>query len=328
MSRIIALIPKKCADFGGAFSVWQGVGSLIGSDDQPLAVAQVHERFTPTPETRLVISFGVPPPKGPFKRAFVFCSPLMQAELAGELPLLQMYVEQVQHGLLDYLFFTNEKVSSTFSTARDSGRFLFMPNVLARTVPPPYDHFRMPHRRGIFCGGMERLNKNYLNQIAAYTVSKVSEPLVTMGSSRKALYTALGKTLFNNAWHVLPPVVSHGAYYDQLRQFKLGLQVSVSENFCYLVQELGLLKIPCIVSPMIDWYRGSLLDKYCRVENIEDIPSIATCIRDILQDDSQVPYEALCEEAYEVSKRFVGINRQRAVEILEVLLKRIEENKV
>lgn len=323
MSRIIALLPKKCADFGGAFSVWQGVGSLEGSDDRPLAVAQVHERFTPSSETRLVISFGVPPPKGPFKRAFVFCSPLMQAELAGELPLLRMYVEQVQRGLLDYLFFTNKKVASTFQIAHNSNRFLFMPNVLARTLPSP---FKIEDRRGIFCGGMERLNKNYLNQIAAYAVSKVSEPLFTMGSSRKALYTTLGKTLFGKTWHVFPPVVDHGAYYDQLRQFKLGLQVSVSENFCYLVQELGLLKIPCIVSPMIDWYRGRLLDRYCRVENIEDVLSIAACIRYVWQDEAT--YKALCEEAYEVSKRFVDINRKRAVEILEVLLKRIERGEV
>lgn len=326
MSRIIALIPRKCADFGGAFSVWQGIGSLVGSDGQSLAVAQYHESFAPSSETRLVISLGIPPPKGSFKRAFVFCSPLLQAELAGELPLLRMYIEQVQRDSLDYLFFPSEKVASTFQVAHNSNRFLFMPAVLARTLSAPL--LSMENRRGIFCGGMERLNKNYLNQIAAYTISEVSEPLVTIGSSRKALYTTLGNELFGNTWHVLPPVEDYGVYYDRLRQFKLGLQVSVSENFCYLVQELGLLKIPCIVSPAIAWYRGRLLDRYCRVENIEDVPSIARCIQDIFQKDSQVPYEALCEEAYEVSKRFADINRKRAIEVLEVLLKRIERGEV
>jgi len=52
MSKIIALCPKQCLGFGGAFTVYEGLGILSDVD------LQTFDNFKPTSNTELVIAVG------------------------------------------------------------------------------------------------------------------------------------------------------------------------------------------------------------------------------------------------------------------------------
>jgi len=310
MPKIIAVIPKQCLGFGGAFSCFEGL-SLI-----PEVELQTFETFNPTPDTKLVIGFGYSPLRKEdfnYKTSFLFCSPILQCEFSNELNLLNGKIQEVNKGILDYLFLLHKPDADALSSIWGD-KIKWLPPLFNKKLPEP----QFESRRGICCGGINRGNKNFYNQALAVATSKYKdEGLYTFGSKPELF--ELSKSLFKQDW-IWSDWVSNEKYYNILRGMKLGLQVSLSESFCYFVLELGLLKIPVIVSPSVYWYSYEyMLSEICKVKNPNNSVEIKKRIDLILSSPDL--YTDLCEASYNVSQKVLKINFNIAKGILEELVK-------
>lgn len=308
MKSIIAIIPQKCLGFGGAFTCYEGL-SLI-----PEVILQTFENFQPTADTKLVIGFGWTPPKKEgfnYKTSFFFCSPILQCEFSNELNLLNGKIQEVNKGVLNYLFLLHKPDADALSFIWGD-KIKWLPPLFNKKLPEPqFD------RRGICCGGMNRGNKNFYNQALAVATSKYKDQgLYTFGNKPELF--RLSKFLFNQDWNWVDWKPNE-EYYNILRRMKLGLQVSLSESFCYFVLELGLLKIPAIVSSSIYWYSYEhMLSEICKVKNPNNSVEIKKRIDLILSSPDL--YNDLCEASYNVSQKVLKINFDITKGILEGLI--------
>lgn len=310
MSKIIAIIPKQCLGFGGAFSVYEGLSLL------PEVELQTFETFNPTFDTKLVIGFGWSPLRKEgfnYKTSFLFCSPILQCEFSNELNLLNGKIQEVNKGLLDYLFLLHKPDAEALSSIWGE-KIKWLPPLFNKKLP----ELQFESRRGICCGGMARGNKNYYNQALAVSISKHKDQgLYTFGDKPELF--RLSKSLFKQDWNWVDWKPNE-EYYNILRRMKLGLQVSLSESFCYFVLELGLLKIPAIVSPSVYWYSYEyILSEICKVKNPNNPTEIKKRIDLILSSPDL--YNDLCEASYSVSQKVLKINFDITKGILEELVK-------
>jgi glycosyltransferase involved in cell wall biosynthesis len=309
MKSIIAIIPKHCLGFGGAFSVYEGLSLL------PEVELQTFETFNPTPDTKLVIGFGYSPSRKEgfnYKTSFLFCSPILQCEFSNELNLLNGKIQEVNKGILDYLFLLHKPDADALSSIWGD-KIKWLPPLFNKKLPEP----QFENRRGICCGGINRGNKNFYNQALAVTTSKYKdEGLYTFGNKPELF--RLSKSLFKQDWNWVDWKPNE-EYYNILRRMKLGLQVSLSESFCYFVLELALLKIPSIVSKTIGWYADDfdLNDNYV-VENPNDPIEIRDKINNIL--DHPDTYSAICERSYFVAQKILKDNLENTKKILGDLI--------
>jgi hypothetical protein len=307
MKSIIATIPQVCLGYGGAFTVYEGLGLL------PEVELQTHETFKPSPDTKLVIGFGCNPPKiGDYKTAFVFCSPIIQCEHSGELELLNGKIQDVNNRVLDYLFLLHEPDAVALNVIWGENILPLFP-LFNKQLPEP----QFEDRKGICCGGHIRGNKNYYNQVLGFTISNYrKEGFFSFGL--KPHLKHFSNILFKQDLNIPDYVLSNDLYYDNLRKMKLGLQVSLSESFCYFVLELSLMCVPTIVSKTIDWYAKDLRLKYCVVENPNDPCEIAEKINFIL--DNENIYLDLCNASQEVAQKVLVCNLEKTKKILQNLI--------
>ncbi|MCK4359393.1 MAG: glycosyltransferase [Candidatus Cloacimonetes bacterium] len=309
MNKIIAIIPQKCLGFGGAFTCYEGL-SLI-----PEVELQMFENFQPTLDTKLVIGFGLTPPKGNYWTAFVFCSPILQCEFSDELNLLNGKIQEVNKGILDYLFFLHVSSAEALKSIWGEKIKWLLP-LFNKKLPEP----QFEDRKGICCGGIKRGNKNNYNQALAMAISDYKEePLITFGASTKTVLLRLSKDLFKQNWKSYDWVQPNNKYYNILRKVKLGLQVSLSESFCYFTLELALLKIPSIVSKTVYWYANEPKLKHCVVENPDDPLEIAEKINFVLNNESL--YLELCEISYKVAQKTLAKNLNEVKKIFGGIIK-------
>jgi len=309
MNKIIAIIPQKCLGFGGAFSVYEGL-SLLSEVE-----LQTFETFNPTVDTKLVIGFGWSPPRKEgfnYKTSFLFCSPILQCEFSNELNLLNGKIQEVNKGILDYLFLLHKPDADALSSIWGEKIIHLLP-LFNKKLPEP----QFESRRGICCVGMARGNKNYYNQALAVAISAYEDQeLYTFGDKPELFH--LSKSLFKQDWNWFD-WKSNDEYYNILRRMKLGLQVSLAESFCYFVLELAMLKIPSIVSKTVSWYADDLdLNDNCVVENSNDPIEIRDRINNIL--DHPDTYSAICERSYFVAQRILKDNLEKTQKILEDLI--------
>jgi len=309
MSKIIAIIPKQCLGFGGAYSVYEGLSLL------PEVELQTFENFQPTLDTKLVIGFGWTPPRKEgfnYKTSFLFCSPILQCEFSNELNLLNGKIQEVNKGILDYLFLLHKPDADALSSIWGE-KIKWLPPLFNKKLPEP----QFESRQGICCGGMERGNKNYYNQALAVALSTYEDQgLYTFGP--KTDLFRLSKSLFKQDWNWVD-WKSNEEYYNILRRMILGLQVSLSESFCYFVLELAMLKIPSIVSKTISWYADDWdLNNDCVIENPNDPIEIRDKINNIL--DHPDTYSAICERSYFVAQRTLKDNLEKTQKILGGLI--------
>ena len=308
MSKIIVIIPQKCLGFGGAFTCYEGLSLL------PEVELQTFETFNPTIDTKLVIGFGWTPLKKngfSYKTAFVFCSPILQCEFSNELNLLNGKIQDVNKGSLDYLFLLHN--SDVFALKSIWGnKIKWLPPLFNKKLPEP----QFESRRGICCGGMKRGNKNYYNQALAFAISRYKDQELYTFGDKPELFR-LSNSLFKHDWTWFD-WKPNNEYYNILRRMKLGLQVSLSESFCYFVLELALLKIPSIVSKAVSWYAQDILLQDCIVENPNDPVEIKEKIEKVLDDDSF--YRILCERSYNTAKEILENNLENVKKILGDLI--------
>jgi len=308
VSKIIVIIPRKCCDFGGAFSVYEGLSLL------PEVELQTFETFNPTIDTKLVIGFGWTPLKKngfSYKTAFVFCSPILQCEFSNELNLLNGKIQEVNKGVLDYLFLLHKSDADALSSIWGE-KIIYLPPLFNKKLPEP----QFESRRGICCGGMARGNKNYYNQSLAFAISKYKDQELYTFGDKPELFK-LSESLFKQNWKWFDWKPNE-EYYNILRRMKLGLQVSLSESFCYFVLELSLLKIPSVVSKTVWWYAQDPLLRECIVEDPDDPLEIKEKIEKVLDDDSF--YRILCERSYNTAKEILENNLENVKKILGEIL--------
>ena len=312
MSKVIVLCPSQCLGFGGAFTVYEGLGIL------PEVSLQTFENFKPTFNTKLVIAVGNTPPKKEgfnYKTGFAFCSPILQCEFSEELNFLNGKICEVNRGVLDYLFFLHISSAKALKSVWGE-KIVYLPPLFNKKLP----ELQFEDRKGICCGGIQRGNKNYYNQALAMTISDYKkEPLITFGASTKAMLFRLSKDLFKQNWESYDWVQPNSKYYNILKKVKLGLQVSLSESFCYFALELALLKIPSIVSKSVYWYANEPKLKHCVVENPDDPLEIAEKINFVLNNESL--YLELCKISYKVAQETLENNLNEVKKIFERIIK-------
>lgn len=309
MKSIIAIIPNQCLGFGGSFSVYEGLSLL------PEISLQTFENFAPIQDTKLVIGFGYTPPRKEgfnYKTSFLFCSPILQCEFSNELNLLNGKIQEVNKGILDYLFLLHKPDADALSSIWGE-KIRWLPPLFNKKLPEPQFE-----RKGICCAGMNRGNKNYYNQALAIAISKYKDQgLYTFGDKPEVF--RLSKSIFNQDWCISDWILQNDKYYDILKKMKLGLQVSLSESFNYITLELALLKIPSIVSPSIYWYaQDSMLNEECVIKNSNDPIEIKTKIDCILTHSGL--YSNLCERSYDVAQQVLKNNFDITKKVLEELI--------
>lgn len=314
MANVLLTAPAKCLEPGsGSLNVLSSLQDICNADLYPYEKAK--DFYT---GYKLVISIGTPLQRvAGTETAHIWCSPIGQLELAGEDSILLNLLNKAlrKHSKLGYLLCTSKTLTHIL-------RKLYGKNILY--LPPfltdrQYLMVPIAERSGIVCIGMNRNNKNYLNQyVAASLLTNDELHIIDNGCGRGMRSREMAMRLFNIK-HEFHPFIPETEYYNFLKTKRLGMQVSYSESFCYFVYELARMGIPSIVSGAVWWYlEDEWLTDHCVVKNIDDAEEIAFKANFLLTHNDR--YMEATKRVKELSEKIGKRHKQEARELIKKIL--------
>ncbi len=246
------------------------------------------------------------------KKYISWHSPLAQAELNNESEFIRLILDLKKKGIIqgivhmdydNYKIFGGENdfyLPHPFST----DRFKEHRKKYAKAVDPKSISFFTAFgnkQKNIMCtlGGVSRTQKKY--------------PVMLHVNGMPDVYRRFSDTL--GIKYTDHGFIPEDKYYEMIYGTKLGLQVSVSEAFNYVVAIFLALGTPCIVSPAIAENFKIEEDPVLRVKNIDSPVEISRKINDILVMDGE-EYKVLSDDCIEIVEELSVRNNKKAKETI------------
>ncbi|MBD3194338.1 MAG: hypothetical protein GF317_04735 [Candidatus Lokiarchaeota archaeon] len=311
------MAPAKCMDYGGSLNVLLSLQDVCDSDVR----AYEDVKNGDYRDYKLAITIGYPLQRtSNTETAHIWCSPIGQLELAGEDKILYdlLTVDLRHRRRVGYLLSTSKGLTKALRKAWGNNIFYLPPFLTDRE----YLSIDYAERSGIACIGMNRNNKNYLNQYVAASLFSGDLLHIIDNSGGRGMFSANKFSELFNGKFVLHNAKKQEAYYNFLKKRRIGLQVSYSESFCYFVYELARMGIPSVVSGAVWWYwqKNKNIEKYCLVKNIDDIEEIAGKIN-VLLGNVDI-YKTVCRESKWQAEAYGRGNKKEAQELINNILRR------
>ncbi len=197
------------------------------------------------------------------KKFLLWTSPLLQMELSPDEPNIFNFVLDLKdRGIIDQIWFGDPGMWKAYE---DKGFHMPYPLDVDRLMA-----FRKPdpERQGIslFCPWTPR--KNILTQLAAVKIVQKDFPDSVLYGNNMNVYTPIaqrmGVSFVDCGW------MKDDVYYQMIQKVKVGLQVFLSESFCFTAFDHMILGTPVIASACLDWLPDQL-----KVKNSDDPVEIA-----------------------------------------------------
>lgn len=315
--KVLLTAPERNMDYGGALNVLYSLQDICNAEIHPYEKVKLYYKNY---DLTISIGYHLDRISGGCETAHIWCSPMGQLELAGEGDILYtLLTKHLRHRkTLGYLLCTSTALTLALRKIWGNNIIYLPPFLTEREYPT----ISIEERSGVICVGMNRNNKNYLNQYVAAALYS-DEDLYIVDNSCVAGRVMNGKVmaerLFNAKIKMQPAILDQKLYYEYLKDKKLGLQVTYSESFNYISYELARMGIPSVVSNAVWWYAEEpLLKKYCVVNNIGDIFSISGMINYLLKEKEC--YEEVCEAAKKQAEKIGKKHREESRQIINDIL--------
>lgn len=217
-------------------------------------------------------------------------SPLLQAELNNESEFIQLILDLKKKNIIQGIVYMYEDNYKIFGDEKDS----YLPH------PFSTDRFKKHHKEYAktvdpksvaFFTAFGNKQKNILCTLGGVSLVQKQHPVMLHVNGMPDVYRrfsdAIGLKYTDHGF------IPEDKYYQMIDGFKLGLQVSVSEAFNYVVAIFLALGTPCIISPTIAKNFEIDEDPALIVNNIDSSVEIATKIKYILDADADEEYYKL-----------------------------------
>jgi len=311
---IAATFERKCLSKGGIYLVYKSL-EHFGID----LLIQDHGKVDIDKKYNLVIGFGQPsclPPNGNYKRAMVYCSPLLQSELSGEIQYLAYYASLIERGELDYLLITDKDLAK--SLERSDGRILWLPICDFREITESENK-----RDGYIITGATRPNKNFFNQMLALSLCKTVNKVSLLGEDKTILISIFESFISNKneakKFSIIPHKTTYQEVLDVVSEHKALMQVSLSESFCYAVWEASMLGVPSLCTTSTYWYRGDKIGEYCLVSDFDSSIKILEAVTKI-ENMNEEEYSLLSKEVRQVAEKTMEFHIKETKKLFESII--------
>ena len=246
--------------FPGVTRVFEDMRDLFG-----LKIIYPHE-YNQLAEDDLAIfgayhqAYAMPIRRLKCKKFLLWTSPLLQMEFSEEPVIFNQVLNMKDRGIIDQIWFGDVGMWKAYE---DKGFFMPYPLNVKR-LQPYYDPLPPEDREGIalFCPWTPR--KNILTQLAAVKLVQQDRPeAVLYGNGMNAyapLAERMGVSFVDCGW-----MKKDALYYQMIQKVRVGLQVFLSESFCFTAFDHMVLGTPVVASACVDWLPDSL-----KVKNLDD----------------------------------------------------------
>jgi glycosyltransferase involved in cell wall biosynthesis len=227
-------------------------------------------------------AYAIPIRRLKCKKFLLWTSPLLQMELSPDEPgIFNFVLDLKDRGIIDQIWFGDPGMWKVYE---DKG--FHMPYPLdANRLLPFYKKNTDRHGISLFCPWTPR--KNILTQLAAVKIIQKDFPDSVLYGNNMNVYAPIaqrmGVSFVDCGW------MKDDVYYQMIQKVKVGLQVFLSESFCFTAFDHIVLGTPVVASACLDWLPDQL-----KVKNSDDPVEIADKI-------IKVGNEYSCIDAYRES---------------------------
>jgi hypothetical protein len=216
----------------------------------------------------------------PNKKVYmVYCSSLGQADLSDsnfyspEIGYLDYIRRMKQDGILADIITSSRHLASRMG-------FIYLPPY-RRNFKGVFNKDRYGYG---FPGNNSRKHRNVVNTISAISMIDPKEIIYVKDADSYSGYSTLFDCNIKSQ-----TTTSDDQYIDVISKHKLAFQFDWGASFGYIALEYGLCGVPCLVSPVYDWYPL----EFCKVDNVENWQEIVYRAEVILSNPS---YFDKCED--------------------------------
>ncbi|GAH19267.1 unnamed protein product [marine sediment metagenome] len=246
------------------------------------------------------------------KKYISWHSPLAQAELNNEPELIRLILDLKKKGIIQGIVHMDEDNYKIFGGENDF------------YLPHPFSTDRFKEQRKKYAKAVDlksisfftafgNKQKNIMCQLGGISLAQKKHPVMLHVNDMPEVYRRFCDTL--GIKYTDHGFIPEDKYYEMIYGTKLGLQVSVSEAFNYVVAIFLALGTPCIVSPAIAENFKIEEDPVLRVKNIDSPVEISRKINDILEMDEE-EYKVLSNECVERIEKLSVKNNKKAKETI------------
>lgn len=246
------------------------------------------------------------------KKYITWHSPLLQAEVNNEPDFIRLILDLKKKGIIHGIVHMDEDNYKIFGDEND----FYLPH------PFSTDRFK-EHRKKYakvvdpksvsFFTAFGNKQKNILCQLGGVSLVQKQHPMMLHVNGMPDIYRrfsdAIGLKYTDHGF------IPEDKYYEMIYGTKLGIQVSVSEAFNYVVAIFLALGTPCIISPTIAENFEIDEDPALIMNNIDSSVEIATKIKYILDADEEY-YKLLSDDCIIRIERLTVKNNKKAKETI------------